>query len=82
MLPGYPKSVLDILYPFNPYTAVNINGTVYLLKGYLVYKFITDTLRIDGYPRKINEIFPNIGYWIEVKFLLFNSSSNFKYLFG
>ena len=67
LLPGYPKTSTHVLYPFNPYTAVNLNGTIYLLKGSLVYKFMTDDLQINGYPQRVNEVFPNIGNWIEVK---------------
>ncbi len=58
--------ISDPLYPQNPYTAVNKNGTVYLLKGNMAYKFDTSRLKIIDYPDNVHEIFPGIPNWIEV----------------
>lgn len=40
---------------------------MYLLKGGHAYRFVTDILHIDGYPQLVDEVFPNIEYWMDVK---------------
>jgi hypothetical protein len=65
LLQGYPKIVSDILYPFNPYTAVNKDGSIYLFKGGAVYKLNTDLLQIEGFPERVERVFPGTINWIE-----------------
>ncbi len=64
------------MYPKNPYTAVNKNGTVYLLKGNLAYEFDTVKMKINDYPEYVYDIFPGLPLWIEVK-----NCANIKLLF-
>ena len=63
---GYPKLVKDPLFPSNPWTAVNKDGKIYVLKGSFAYEFDTIKLAVVGnHPGYLKKVFPGLPDWVE-----------------
>lgn len=66
LLSGFPKMITDPMFPSNPWTAVNKNGRVYVLKGSFAYEFNTITLSVVGnHPDYVKKVFPGLPDWVE-----------------